>query len=86
MFIDGFDHQTFITENIGIPVYAVIYLGYKWWHETKIIKPEEADLVTFKHYVDAEEEARIIKDQERKERTKLSSKKYKEWFYDKFVP
>lgn len=77
MFIDGFDHETFITGYIGIPVYVVLCLGYKWWHETKTIKPEDAKLVTLKHYVDAEEEAGIIKDQERKERNKLSSRKYK---------
>lgn len=56
VFINGFNYKSFITGYIGIPVYLIAYFGHKFFKKTKIIKPEEADLVTYKDAVDDEEQ------------------------------
>jgi amino acid transporter len=85
VFINGFNYKTFITGYIGLPVYVIAFFGYKFIFKTKFRKPEEVDLVTLKHYIDEEEEEGKILDAERKERLRISGKKDKEWFYEKFV-
>ncbi|CCH41145.1 Dicarboxylic amino acid permease [Wickerhamomyces ciferrii] len=83
-FINGFNYKSFITGYIGIPVYLIAYLGYKFMKRTKIHRPEQVDLYTLKNIIDEEEEAGKIEEAERQERLK-SGKKDKDWFYDKFV-
>ncbi|TKA56660.1 hypothetical protein B0A53_01855 [Rhodotorula sp. CCFEE 5036] len=45
-FTPKFNHVTFITNYIGIPIYIFLYFAYKFWFKTSIIKPEAVDLVT----------------------------------------
>lgn len=79
-----FDYKTFITGYIGIPVYAVCYFGYKWTYKTKVVKPEEVDLFTFKESIDLDEEEWKIRDQEKADRLKNKRKDF-EWFYETFL-
>ncbi|SCU97581.1 LANO_0E16380g1_1 [Lachancea nothofagi CBS 11611] len=77
-----FDYKTFISGYIGIPVFLICYVGYKVIKRTKLIKPEEVDLYTFKAAIDAEEEEGKIVDEERKQRLK-NGRYTLEWFYDR---
>lgn len=79
-----FDYKTFITGYIGLPVFFISFFGYKFYYKTKFVKPEEADLYTFKAAVDQEEEDGKIKDAETAERIKQNGKNF-EWFYDKYL-
>ncbi|KAK6369391.1 hypothetical protein LTS17_009734 [Exophiala oligosperma] len=45
--------QGFITSYIGVPIYFVMYLGWKFWKRTSLVKPAEADLWTGKAALDA---------------------------------
>jgi amino acid transporter len=38
------DYKSFITHYIAVPVYVFGYLGYKFYHKTKWVKPLEMDL------------------------------------------
>lgn len=79
-----FDYKTFITGYIGLPVFFISFFGYKFYYKTKFVKPEEADLYTFKAAVDQEEEDGKIKDAETAERIKENGKNW-EWFYEKYL-
>ncbi|GMM54415.1 Dip5 protein [Maudiozyma humilis] len=79
-----FDYKTFITGYIGLPVFFISFFGYKFYYKTKFVKPEEADLYTFKAAVDQEEEDGKIKDAETAERIKVNGKNW-EWFYEKYL-
>ncbi len=83
-FLNGFHYKSFITGYIGLPVYAIAYIGYKIIKKSKIHRPEDVDLYSLKHFVDEEEEQGKIEDAERKERLKYG-KKDATWFYEKFV-
>lgn len=80
----SFDYKTFVTGYIGIPVYAVLYFGYKLVKKTHRIKPENVDLVTFKEAIDFEQEEYEIKEQEKMKRLESKGKDL-EWFYEKFL-
>jgi amino acid transporter len=60
-FFKGFDTfmpfktDTFITSYIAIPVFIVMYFGYKIMYKSKVYKPEEVDLVTGLKEIDDEE-------------------------------
>jgi len=45
-FIPRFQVDKFLTSYIGIPVYVVNWLVWKWLKKTERVKPEEMDLVT----------------------------------------
>ncbi|KAK4456822.1 dicarboxylic amino acid permease [Cladorrhinum samala] len=45
-FIPHFQIDRFMTSYIGIPVYIVNILVWKWLKKTKRVKPEEMDLIT----------------------------------------
>jgi len=45
-FIPHFQVDKFVTSYIGIPVYIINILWWKWFKKTKRVRPEEADLVT----------------------------------------
>ncbi|KAK3897711.1 amino acid permease/ SLC12A domain-containing protein [Staphylotrichum tortipilum] len=45
-FIPHFQVDKFMTSYIGIPVYIINVLWWKWFKKTKRVKPEEMDLVT----------------------------------------
>jgi yeast amino acid transporter len=50
-----FDTRTFVTTYLGLPLYIILFCGYKLVMKTKLIKPEEADLYGGKARIDAEE-------------------------------
>ncbi|GAA5873504.1 hypothetical protein JCM3774_002435 [Rhodotorula dairenensis] len=54
-FTPKFTTTTFITNYIGIPIYALLYVCYKLWFRTSIIKPVEVDLVTGRREFDEDE-------------------------------
>ncbi len=45
-FIPHFQVDKFMTSYIGIPVYVINILWWKWFKKTKRVKPEEMDLIT----------------------------------------
>jgi len=48
VFLKGnWDHAAFITNYFPIPVFIILYFGYKFWKGTKIVPPSEMDFVTF---------------------------------------
>nr|AAO32573.1 DIP5 [Lachancea kluyveri] len=79
-----FDYKNFITGYIGIPVFIICFFGYKYIRGTKFVKPEEADLYTFKELIDLEEEEGKLWDAAQKEKMESSPKNFK-WFYEKFL-
>lgn len=50
-----FDTRTFVTTYLGIPLYFIMFFGYKFIMKTSLIKPEDADLYSGKARIDAEE-------------------------------
>ncbi|CAI5758824.1 unnamed protein product [Candida verbasci] len=83
---DEFSYETFITGYIVLPVFLIIYFGYKIIYKTKIIKPEDVDLYTFKDVIDAEFEKYEAEDAELKAVREAEGIKYDgKWFYDKFL-
>ncbi|KAA1469476.1 dicarboxylic amino acid permease [Dentipellis sp. KUC8613] len=51
-----FTKATFVTSYIGIPVFAVFWVGYKVFYKTKVIPIPEVDLVTGIREIEKEEE------------------------------
>ncbi|KIJ33471.1 hypothetical protein M422DRAFT_35495 [Sphaerobolus stellatus SS14] len=48
VFLKGnWDHSSFITNYFPIPVFVILYFGYKFWKKTKIVPLTEMDFVTF---------------------------------------
>lgn len=45
-FMHHFDASSFITTYFGIPFFAVLLFGYKFWHKSKVIAPKDMDFVT----------------------------------------
>ena len=74
----NFDYKNFITGYLGIPLYLIMLLAYKYGKGTREVTPTTADFVTGKDVIDAEERDFLEKQAQKKERT--GSK-----FYDKFV-
>lgn len=60
-----FDTDTFVTTYLGIPLYIIMFVGYKIVMKTKVIKPHEADLYSGKARID-KEEAEFVAGQEAK--------------------
>lgn len=58
-----FDYISFITGNLGIPLFIGLALGYKYIKGTKHVSPYEADLTTMKDVVDREEREFIMEEQ-----------------------
>ncbi|GAA6061863.1 hypothetical protein JCM10212_001296 [Sporobolomyces blumeae] len=56
-FTPKFKHDTFITAYLGIPIYACLYFGHKFWKKTRVIKPDEVDLITGRKEFDMDEAA-----------------------------
>ncbi|KAK6202633.1 dicarboxylic amino acid permease [Scheffersomyces amazonensis] len=81
-----FTYKTFITGYIVLPVFVIMFVGYKLYFKTKWIPSSEVDLHTFKDVIDAEAEIFKQEDQERKARREAEGKMFdKEWFYEKFL-
>ncbi|KAI3403842.2 DIP5 [Candida oxycetoniae] len=61
-----FDYASFITGYILLPIFLILFFGYKFWYKTKWLKPEEVDLHTFKDVIDAEFAKYEAEDSERR--------------------
>ncbi|KAE9377735.1 putative dicarboxylic amino acid permease [Stipitochalara longipes BDJ] len=61
-----FDTNTFVTTYLGLPLYIILFFGYKIVMKSKLIKPEEADLYGGKARIDAEEAEFLARQAEKK--------------------
>lgn len=61
----------FITNYIGIPVYFVLWLGYKLFYKTRVIPYEEVDLVTGIRAIEEEEKQYLQEETARGPRSRL---------------
>ena len=77
-----FDYKTFITGYIGVPVYLICIFGYKFFIKSKMVKPEEADLETYRDVILREQEEHDREEEEK--RAVRGDKKDWSWAYDKF--
>ncbi|CAH2352667.1 dicarboxylic amino acid permease [[Candida] railenensis] len=83
---DSFTYKDFITGYIVLPVFVIMYISFKVYHKTKMFKPEEVDLVTYRDVIDAEEERFAAEYEERKAvREASGNPKDKEWYYETFL-
>ena len=73
-----FDYKNFITGYLGIPLYLIMILGYKFGKGSKRVTSTTADFYTGKDVID-QEEAEFLAKQAAKKEQKGSK------FYDKFV-
>lgn len=64
-----FKQDTFVTSYIGIPVFGLLWAGYKVWYRTKLSNPEDVDLVSGKREIDEEEQAFLQSEEEKGPRT-----------------
>jgi amino acid transporter len=61
-----FDTKTFVTTYLGIPLYIIMFFGYKFFMKTKLIKPEDVDMYGGKARIDADEAEYIEAEEARK--------------------
>lgn len=81
-----FPYKTFITGYIVLPVFVLMYAGFKIFYRTKHVRAIEADMATYKDVVDAEEEAWAQEDQEAKALRAANGNPHDlRWFYDKVL-
>jgi amino acid transporter len=64
--VPKFDTSTFVTTYLGLPLYLILFFGYKFFMKSKLIKPEEADLYGGKARIDAEEAEFLARQAEKK--------------------
>lgn len=62
----SFDSRTFVTTYLGIPLYFLMYFGYKFYFKTAIIRSEDVDLYSGKARIDREEQEFIAAEMEKK--------------------
>ncbi|VVT54247.1 uncharacterized protein SAPINGB_P003980 [Magnusiomyces paraingens] len=56
-FVFSFDKTSFITGYIGIPIFLILVLGYKFIMKSKFVKPTEIDFYPpLRHEIDCEEQ------------------------------
>ena len=83
VFIHKFDYKNFITGYIVLPVFVIMYFGWKIIFKTKIVRAEDIDLDTFRDVIDAEA---IKFDREDEERAALMEAEGKnKWTNPKFL-
>lgn len=83
---DSFTYKDFITGYIALPVFVIMYIGFKLYHRSKTIKPEEVDLDTYRDVVDTEEQQFADAAAEKEAlRQAQGNPKDKEWYYDTFI-
>ncbi|EGP88815.1 unnamed protein product [Zymoseptoria tritici ST99CH_3D1] len=58
----SFDYKNFITGYLGIPLYLIMIVGYKYGRKTHQVKPEVADLWSGKDVIDRDEQMWIEKE------------------------
>jgi len=71
-----FTTDKFITSYIGIPVFLILWIGYKLYFRTKVIPLNDVDILTGKREIDEEEEAYLRSQEEKGPRT------WKQKFWD----
>ncbi|KAJ5591495.1 Dicarboxylic amino acid permease [Penicillium hispanicum] len=76
----NFDYKNFITAYLGIPLYVILFVGYKLTTRCKSVDPATADLWTGKDEIDREEAAYLAQKEAEVEKHAQSH-----WFYQKFV-
>ncbi|KAJ5171877.1 Dicarboxylic amino acid permease [Penicillium capsulatum] len=76
----NFDYKNFITAYLGIPLYIMLFFGYKFAKGTKAVDPLTADLWTGKDEIDREEAAYLAQKDAEMEQHAQSH-----WIYQKFV-
>lgn len=81
-FVNGFAYKTFITGYLGIPVYLILVLGYKFIMKPVRVTSLSADFYTGKDIVDREEEEYLAAAAEYEA---VHGKNKGSWFYNKFV-
>lgn len=79
-----FDYETFITGYIMLPVFIIMFLGWKFCKGTRFVRASEIDLKSFKEAFDIQEEAFLVQDEEEKAARKAAGNPINlKWFYDK---
>lgn len=81
-----FTYKNFITGYIVLPVFIIMYFGYKFYHKTSIIAPEDVDMFTFRDVIDAEA-AEFAEEAAQKKaiREAEGNPRDKEWYYETFL-
>ncbi|KAI9696305.1 MAG: hypothetical protein M1820_008228 [Bogoriella megaspora] len=74
----NFDYKNFITGYLGIPLYLVMIVGYKFIKKTHQVRPESCDLWSGKDKIDREEAEFLALEAEKKQQPTS-------WFYRTFV-
>ncbi|EMG46659.1 hypothetical protein G210_3079 [Candida maltosa Xu316] len=83
---DVFDYKNFITGYIVLPIFIILFVGYKVIYKTKWLRSDEVDLVTYRDVIDAEFDQFEAEDAERKALREAEGKRFDgRWFYDKFL-
>lgn len=62
----NFDYKNFITAYLGIPLYLIMILGFKFTMKSQRVRPEEADFYGGKARIDREEEDYLEKERIRR--------------------
>lgn len=79
-----FPYKTFITGYIVLPVFILLFVGYKILKKTRLHSPEDVDLTTYRDVIDAEEEEFKQKDSEEYLDWEAKGKpRTAKWFYQK---
>lgn len=55
-----FRADVFVTNYVGIPIFFVLWLGYKMAYHTRVIPASEVDLVTGLRAIDEEEQQYLV--------------------------
>lgn len=79
-----FDYETFITGYIMLPVFLIMYFGWKFWKKTRILPASEIDLVSFREAFDYQEELYQAKDAEERAAREANGNPINfRWLYNK---
>lgn len=81
-----FAYKDFITGYIILPIFVIMYFGFKFYYKTSIIPSDEVDMVTYRDVIDAEEERYAAEEAENKAlREAKGNPKDKQWYYETFI-
>jgi amino acid transporter len=73
VFFGNFDYSTFITSYLGIPLYIIMIVGYKFIMKSKHASPETADIFSGKQRID-DEEAEFLEQEKIRNHGKVETK------------
>ncbi|KAJ7046731.1 dicarbixylic amino acid permease [Mycena alexandri] len=71
VFFKGFDtfmpfkSDLFVTSYIGLPVFAILFVGYKYFYQTRKIPADKVDLVTGLQAIDEAEQRFLLEEKSR---------------------